>query len=58
MCGIVGIISKHDVVEKIVSGLEMLEYRGYDSAGVAVIDQDGVIDRVRAVGKLQNLKSD
>ena len=57
MCGIVGIISKHDVVEKIVSGLEMLEYRGYDSAGVAVIDQDGVIDRVRAVGKLQNLKS-
>ena len=56
MCGIVGILSKNnsDVVSDIINGLEKLEYRGYDSAGVAVIGNDG-LKRVRTVGKLQNL---
>lgn len=56
MCGIVGILSKNngDVVSDIINGLEKLEYRGYDSAGIAVIGVDG-LKRVRTVGKLNNL---
>ena len=54
MCGIVGIIGKADVSEKLLASLRRLEYRGYDSAGLAVI-KDGIIKRRRAEGKLPRL---
>ena len=54
MCGIVGIIGKADVSEKLLASLRRLEYRGYDSAGLAVI-KDGIIKRRRAEGKLTRL---
>jgi len=54
MCGIIGIIGKGDVTPYLVEGLKRLEYRGYDSAGVATLI-DGAIERRRAQGKLQNL---
>ena len=54
MCGIIGIIGKDDVAERLVEGLKRLEYRGYDSAGVATV-HGGAIDRRRAEGKLANL---
>ena len=47
MCGIIGIIGRDDVAERLVDGLKRLEYRGYDSAGVATI-HDGAIERRRA----------
>ncbi|KTT98891.1 glucosamine--fructose-6-phosphate aminotransferase [Sphingomonas yabuuchiae] len=54
MCGIVGILGGDDVAERLLDGLRRLEYRGYDSAGIATIDQ-GEIERRRASGKLVNL---
>ena len=54
MCGIVGILSKHEVAPVILDALQRLEYRGYDSAGIATLDA-GRIDRRRAQGKLINL---
>jgi glucosamine--fructose-6-phosphate aminotransferase (isomerizing) len=54
MCGIVGYIGKKTVLPILVNGLRRLEYRGYDSAGVAVIENDK-IERIRAVGKVDNL---
>ncbi len=54
MCGIIGILGKQDVAPLIVEGLKRLEYRGYDSAGVATIE-DGKLDRRRAPGKLAAL---
>ncbi|WP_267380930.1 MULTISPECIES: glutamine--fructose-6-phosphate transaminase (isomerizing) [unclassified Sphingomonas] len=54
MCGIVGILSTEDVADRLLDGLKRLEYRGYDSAGIAT-DHDGAIDRRRASGKLVNL---
>ncbi len=54
MCGIVGILGGDDVAERLLDGLRRLEYRGYDSAGIATIDQ-GRIERRRASGKLVNL---
>jgi glutamine---fructose-6-phosphate transaminase (isomerizing) len=54
MCGIVGILGGDDVAERLLDGLRRLEYRGYDSAGIATIDQ-GKIERRRASGKLVNL---
>ena len=54
MCGIVGIIGKQDVASLLVEGLKRLEYRGYDSAGIATL-VDGRIERRRAEGKLINL---
>jgi glutamine---fructose-6-phosphate transaminase (isomerizing) len=54
MCGIIGIVGKDAVAERLLEGLKRLEYRGYDSAGIATID-DGRIDRRRAPGKLHNL---
>lgn len=54
MCGIVGYIGKRDVLPVLIQGLRRLEYRGYDSAGVAVL-HDGMINRVRAVGKIDTL---
>ncbi|HHW34077.1 MAG TPA: glutamine--fructose-6-phosphate transaminase (isomerizing) [Paracoccus solventivorans] len=55
MCGIIGILGKNQVAPQLVEGLRRLEYRGYDSAGVATIDSEGRLDRRRAVGKLVNL---
>jgi len=54
MCGIVGVLGNHEVAPIIVEALKRLEYRGYDSAGIATVN-DGVLDRRRAVGKLVNL---
>lgn len=54
MCGIIGIVSAEAVADRLVDGLKRLEYRGYDSAGIATI-HDGVMDRRRAPGKLANL---
>ena len=58
MCGIVGAVSKRDITPVLLHGLNRLEYRGYDSAGVAVLDNDGSIQRVRAVGKIKNLEAE
>ena len=55
MCGIVGIVGQEPVVGRLVDALRRLEYRGYDSAGVATI-HDGQLDRRRAEGKLFNLE--
>jgi glucosamine--fructose-6-phosphate aminotransferase (isomerizing) len=55
MCGIVGIVSKEQVAQRLFDGLKRLEYRGYDSAGICTI-QDGELDRRRAEGKLDNLQ--
>jgi glucosamine--fructose-6-phosphate aminotransferase (isomerizing) len=57
MCGIVGILSTTDVAERLLDGLKRLEYRGYDSAGIAT-DHDGGIQRRRASGKLVNLATE
>jgi glucosamine--fructose-6-phosphate aminotransferase (isomerizing) len=56
MCGIVGYVGGRPCRDLLVAGLEKLEYRGYDSAGVSVIE-DGRIDSVRAVGNLSNLRA-
>jgi glucosamine--fructose-6-phosphate aminotransferase (isomerizing) len=54
MCGIVGIVGKEPVADRLLDGLRRLEYRGYDSAGIAT-DFEGAIERRRASGKLVNL---
>ena len=54
MCGIVGVLGKHEVAPLLVESLKRLEYRGYDSAGIATVN-NGALDRRRAVGKLVNL---
>ncbi|MEW8657414.1 MAG: glutamine--fructose-6-phosphate transaminase (isomerizing) [Candidatus Thiodiazotropha endolucinida] len=56
MCGIVGGIAQRDVVPILMEGLKRLEYRGYDSAGVAVLDERQHIQRIRSVGKVAALK--
>src|SRR5262245_58702939 len=55
MCGIIGYIGSKDVVPVIIDGLKRLEYRGYDSAGIAVVN-DGHLEIRRSAGKLQNLE--
>lgn len=55
MCGIVGAIAQRDVAEILIQGLHILEYRGYDSAGVAVVNQAKELQRVRCVGKVKAL---
>jgi glucosamine--fructose-6-phosphate aminotransferase (isomerizing) len=55
MCGIVGILGRGPVAEQLVDSLKRLEYRGYDSAGVATLEA-GALDRRRAEGKLKNLE--
>ena len=55
MCGIVGYVGPKDAAPIILEGLHRLEYRGYDSAGIAVMNRNGHVDIRREVGKLQNL---
>jgi glucosamine--fructose-6-phosphate aminotransferase (isomerizing) len=54
MCGIVGVLGNHEAAPLLVEALKRLEYRGYDSAGIATVNA-GRLDRRRAVGKLVNL---
>ena len=55
MCGIVGAVAQRDVAEILVEGLRRLEYRGYDSAGVAIVDGETNLTRIRRLGKVQEL---
>ena len=55
MCGIVGAVAERNVTPILLEGLRRLEYRGYDSAGIAVLDKDDCINRVRRVGKVKEL---
>ncbi len=57
MCGIIGIIGKNQASELLIDGLRRLEYRGYDSTGIATVD-DGIINRRRASGKIINLEKE
>jgi len=56
MCGIVGAVADRDIVPILIEGLRRLEYRGYDSAGVAVLNGAGTIKRLRTVGKVKKLE--
>ena len=58
MCGIVGYVGERDGLEVVLGGLRRLEYRGYDSAGVAVLGPDGVLTVERKAGKLANLEKE
>ncbi|WP_289997219.1 glutamine--fructose-6-phosphate transaminase (isomerizing) [Photorhabdus laumondii] len=55
MCGIVGAVAQRDIAEILIEGLRRLEYRGYDSAGLAVVDNEKNMFRLREVGKVQVL---
>ena len=55
MCGIVGAVAERNVVEILLEGLKRLEYRGYDSAGVALLNDEGDLKRIREVGKVHKL---
>src|ERR1700693_39579 len=55
MCGIIGIVGHEPAAPQLIDALKRLEYRGYDSAGVATLE-DGVLTRRRAEGKLKNLE--
>jgi len=55
MCGIVAAIAERDVVPLLIDGLRRLEYRGYDSAGLAIVDRAGAMQRYRAQGKVNRL---
>ena len=58
MCGIVGYVGPRQSQDVLISGLSRLEYRGYDSAGIAVIDDDGALEMRKRAGKLQVLRDD
>lgn len=55
MCGIFGAVSRRDISKVLLEGLRRLEYRGYDSAGIAIIDSEGQLKRLRMLGKVQAL---
>ena len=55
MCGIVGAVAQRDIAEILLEGLRRLEYRGYDSAGLAVVDEKGHMTRLRRLGKVNKL---
>ena len=56
MCGIVGAIANRDVVPVLIEGLKRLEYRGYDSAGIAIVG-DNDVRRVRRTGRVAEMES-
>lgn len=56
MCGIVGAVAKRPVAKLLIDGLKKLEYRGYDSAGIAVIDAEHQLKRLRVAGKVRELE--
>lgn len=56
MCGIVGAVAKRDITPVLLDGLKRLEYRGYDSAGIAVVDANAELDLRRSVGRVANLE--
>lgn len=56
MCGIVGAAAHRNIVPTLLEGLKRLEYRGYDSSGIAVLDETGAIDHVRQLGKIRELE--
>ncbi|HET6672667.1 MAG TPA: glutamine--fructose-6-phosphate aminotransferase, partial [Agromyces sp.] len=58
MCGIVGYVGERNSLDVLMGGLRRLEYRGYDSAGVAIVDDDGVMETAKRAGKLQVLAAD
>lgn len=55
MCGIVGAVAQRDIADILLAGLQSLEYRGYDSAGIATVGADGKLNRLRRVGKVKQL---
>lgn len=57
MCGIVGAVAKRPIAKLLIDGLKKLEYRGYDSAGVAVIDEQHHLQRLRVAGKVRELEA-
>ena len=57
MCGIVGAVAQRDVAPILVEGLKRLEYRGYDSAGVAVLNASAQFQRIRTTNKVRELVS-
>ena len=56
MCGIVGYVGKKKAIEVVINGLETLEYRGYDSAGIAYKNNNGELKVFKEPGKIVNLK--
>ena len=58
MCGIVGVTGRKDTVDILIHGLEKLEYRGYDSAGIYVSNQDGKDYLIKEKGKIADLKKE
>lgn len=57
MCGIVGYLGKGEAYPALIKGLKRLEYRGYDSAGVALISNDGALNVYKAKGKVADLEA-
>ena len=56
MCGIVGYLGNRRAYDRLVQGLYRLEYRGYDSAGVAIVEDDGTLNVCKSKGKVKNLE--
>ena len=57
MCGIVGYIGFRQAAERVLEGLQRLEYRGYDSSGIAVLDHDAEVSVQKAAGRLDRLEA-
>lgn len=57
MCGIVGAVAERNITAILIEGLKRLEYRGYDSAGLAVLTQAGELERRRRIGKVSELQA-